>query len=295
MKDNKDSTSSSFYAKAGDACHAITIASTLGFALLAGTFMRDPSFTFFDAQWKQEGFCITNRDVPYWNSHDMCLYVDTAMALLSALLFLAWRKDPGMESANVIFQANIPGILLHGIAHGALSKAIREGTVNLDDGHKYPIEIAMEKNQTPLEMATALLPLVAFWFFLSKASMPQVANKYIVLASTLAVLRQLWTPNDFGFTYVQTILLLQFSINQLARPKEEKDDLGYFLYPAIVGLPLTLVGWMESTMCSTMVKDFLYGHLAYDAYLPLAVMTWYAIVHGQAAASATSDSKLKKL
>lgn len=259
--------------------------------------MRDPAFTFFDGQWKQEGFCITNRDVAYWNSHDLCLYVDTAMALLAAGLFLTWRKDPGMESANVIFQSGIPGVLFHGVAHGALGKAIRDGTVNLEDGHKLPIETAMEKmseSDNPLLTAAAILPLVAFWFFLSKASMPQVSNGYVALAAGLAVLRQMYTPNFFGFTYVQTILLLQFSINQLARPKNEKD-FGYFLYPAIVALPLTFVGWMESTMCSTMVRDFLYGHLAYDAYIPVAMMTWYATVHHQQQRAAATGSKMKNL
>ncbi len=255
--------------------------------------MRDPDSTFFDSQWKQEGFCITNRDVPFWNSHDMCLYVDTAMALLASLMFLAWRKDPGMERANVIFQSGVPGILLHGFGHGTLGKAIREGTMNIDEGRKLVIETILEKVDGPLHVAASMIPLLAFWFFLSKASMPQLPNVYIVVAAILAVLRQLWTSNDFGFTYVQTILMLQFSINQLARPKEEKD-FGYLLYPVIVGLPLTMIGWMESTMCSTMVRDFLYGHLAYDAYIPIAMMTWYAIVHSQTTGT-SSGIKAKTL
>lgn len=287
--DSLSSSSSTFYAKAGDACHAITIVSTLGFALLAGKYMRDPSSTVFDAQWTQEGFCITNRDVAYWNSHDLCLYVDTAMTIVSALLFFAWRKDPGMERANGIFQANIPGVLLHGLGHGALGKAIRDGTANLEDSHKLPIEVAMEQHETTLEIIQSILPLAAFWFFLSKASMPQVSNVSIVLAASLATVRHIYTPNDFGFTYVQTILMLQFAINQLSRPASEKD-LSYFLYPAMVGLPLTLVGWMESTMCTTMVKDWLYGHLAYDAYIPLAMMAWYAVVHRTATTTATATT-----
>ena len=240
--------------------------------------MRDPSFPLFDSQWRQEGFCVTNRDVPFWNSHDVCLYVDTALALGVGLMYLAWRKDPGMEQANIILQTGIPGILLHGIGHGGLGKAIRDGTADLGEAQKTLMETTREKNETPQQFLISLLPLIAFWFFLSKASMPQVPNVYIALAAGLAFARQLWLPGYFGFTYVQTILMLQFSANQLCRPRKEKD-LSYFLYPAIVGLPLTLVGWMESTMCSTVVRDFLYGHVAYDAYIPLAMMVWYTIVH----------------
>jgi len=288
-KSPTESTDSS-YAKAGDVFHYVTIASTLSFALLAGMYMTDHSFPLFDTAWQKEGFCVTNRDVPYKNSHDLCLYADTALALVATVLFFSWRKDPGMERANVIFKSNIPGILLHGVGHGTIARVIRDGSVDVDEGHKVPLDIWKEENDTYLEMAVAMLPLLCFWFFMSKASMPQVSTKLIVGATFLSTLRHMYTPNYFGFTYVQTILLLQFSINQLARPKEEKD-FSYFLYPVVVGLPLTLVGWTESTMCSMFVKDLFYGHLAYDAFIPLAMMAWYAIVHNRAA----SSEKVKKL
>lgn len=294
MKEGSQAPTLSFYARAGDAAHCITIASTLGFAFLAGKYMRDPTSTFFDAQWKQEGFCITNRDVPYWNSHDMCLYVDTIMAMVAGLLFLAWRNDPGMDKANVIFQSSIPGVLLHGIAHGALGKAVREGTINLEEGHKLVIETALSKNESTLRLAVSFLPLVAFWYALSKASMPNISNKFILVAALVVTLRHLWISNDFGFTYTQTILMLEFSINQLCRKKEEKD-MGYFLYPVMVGLPLTIIGWMESTMCSTIVRDLFYGHLAYDAFIPIAMMAWYMVVHIQATPTTKSSIKAKQL
>ena len=292
MKEGYQAPASSFYAQAGDIMHFVTLASSLGFAFMAGTYMRDPNSTFFDAQWKQEGFCVTNRDVPYWNSHDMCLYVDTIMAVVAGLLFLALRNDPGMDRANLIFLNGIPGVLLHGFGHGYFGKAIREGTMNLEEGQKLVIETALANNETTFQLALSVLPLVAFWFALSKASMPNISNKFILLGALVVSIRQLWTSNDSGFTYTQTILVLQFSINELCRPKEEKD-LAYFLYPTMVGLPLTLIGWMESTMCSTLVRDWFYGHLAYDAYIPLAMMAWYMVIHSQV--STTTTPKVKQL
>lgn len=285
---------SSFYSYAGDAGQVLAIASALAFAFMAGNYMPDPTSTFFDTQWKQEGFCVTNRDIPYWNSHDMCLYVDTIMAVLAGLLFLAWRNDPGMDQANVIFKANIPGVLLHGVGHAALGKAIRDGTMNLEDGRKLVIESAMAQNESTLRLGLSFLPLVSFWYALSKASMPNVSNKFTFAAALLVTYCQLWIPNDFGFTYTQTILILEFSINQLFRPKEEKD-LAYFLYPVMVGVPLTMIGWMESTMCSTMVRDWFYGHLVYDAYIPLSMMAWYMVVHSHATSNNTKSSKVKEL
>jgi hypothetical protein len=202
------------------------------------------------------------------------------MAVLAGILFVAWRKDPGMEKANLIFQTGIPGVLLHGVAHGSFGKGIRDGTLNVEEGHKLVIDNILANSESHLQVGLSLLPLVAFWYALSKASMPNVSKTYTGLAALLATLRQLWVPSDFGFTYTQTILMLQFAINQLFRPREEKD-LAYFLYPVMVGLPLTLIGWMESTMCTTMVRDWLYGHLAYDAYIPMAMIAWYMIVHSQ--------------
>lgn len=81
---------------------------------------------------------------PYWNSHDMCLYVDTIMAAVVGVLYFALKKSPGMDSgtlssvlcffdiswlesyslfsfvrtANMLVKGNILGILGHGIAHG---------------------------------------------------------------------------------------------------------------------------------------------------------------------------------
>merc|ERR1719215_259494 len=85
---------------------------------------------------------------------------------------------------------------------------------------------------------------------------------------------QFFFPSRFGFTYVQTVLLLLFSTNQLLLPAEEKGR-SYALFGIIVSFPVSLVGWVESTQCSVFVKDYLYGHLVYDAYIPCSMLFWY--------------------
>jgi hypothetical protein len=281
----------SFYASAGNLVHVVTMASALSFAALAGTHMKNENSTLFDPQWKEEGFCVTNAEVPFWSSHDMCLYVDTVFALGLTVLYLAWRNDPGMTAANLLMKTGIPGILLHGVGHGGISKAYRDGKFGGEQGHKSAFTIAWEHNETMIELAVASLPLLLFWLALSKASLPNMPNPRVALAATLAFVCHLSIPQNFGFTFVQTILMVEFALNQLSRDKKEKD-FTYFLYPTLVALPLTIVGWLESTMCSKFVQDYFYGHLAYDAYIPVSMIVWYTIVHNT---EAGKQGKIKKL
>jgi hypothetical protein len=285
----------SFYASAGDLVHVVTMASALSFAALAGTYMKDENSTLFDPQWKEDGFCVTNAEVPFWSSHDMCLYVDTVFALGLTVLYLAWRNDPGMTAANLLMKTGIPGILLHGVGHGGISKAYRDGRIGGEESQKSAFTNAWENHETMVDSAVAFavnfLPLLLFWLALSKSSLPNMPNPRVAVAAIFAFVIHLLIPQHFGFSYVQTILMVEFALNQLSRDKKEKD-FTYFLYPTLVALPLTIVGWLESTMCSKFVQDYFYGHLAYDIYIPVSMIVWYTIVHNT---EAGKQDKIKKL
>jgi hypothetical protein len=148
---------------------------------------------------------------------------------------------------------------------------------------------------------TQVVPLTIFWMCLIKASLPNVKTATVAVVVLGAQFFQLFVPNQFGFTYVQTVLMLAFSLNQLNRPTKEKD-FSYALYAALVGLPVTMVGWMESTQCSAFVMDYLYGHVVYDAYIPCSMLVWYLTCYHRAvranyetssSISSTMDQKKK--
>jgi hypothetical protein len=269
-------SSSSFFTSLGDSAHAVTLVSTLAFTYMAGRYMNDSNDTFFDASWKRDGFCVAHAEVEYWNSHDVCLYVDAAMAALLGLVYLALHKMPGMEAANALLFANIPGILGHGIGHGLVGKQIREFGLEAAS----PSFSDLVANQTSMEIAQALGLFLVFWAGLLKASMNNIQTKYLIPCVLVAIAGNTLVPANFGFTYVQTILMLAFSINQLLRPASEKDYV-YATFPLFVGFPLTLVGWMESTQCSNFVRDYMYGHVVYDAYIPIASLAWYLVCYAR--------------
>jgi hypothetical protein len=105
-----------------------------------------------------------------------------------------------------------------------------------------------------------------------KASMTNAPMVVVVVSALLANGLLTTVPPNLGFTTVQTILLVAFSCNQLLRPHDEKRDLHYVLFAWMVSFPLTLVGWMESTMCTAFV-----GHSGYDAYISLSLLAFYLL------------------
>lgn len=189
----------------------------------------------FDPVWQPEGFCVSNRETLYWNSHDLCLYFDTVFALLHGLMYLGLRNQPGMDPANELVKFNILGILGHGLGHGAIAKAMRDG-VQTSDSSQTGLDTMME--QTPLEAVMSIFPFVVFWILLLKATMPTAKMNVILPMTAVSILGNVFVPQRFGFTYVQTVLLLAFSVNQLLRPSDQKG-FAYALFPIISGFPVS--------------------------------------------------------
>jgi hypothetical protein len=297
---NKATTASTI----GDVAHYATLLNTLLFAGTVALYMNGGggdksadsgskfvadsvnstnSVLVLDATWKEQGFCIAHADEPFYTSHDVCLYVDTIAAMLLGVLYLTLRNKPGMSNANPLLSSGIPGVFGHGVGHGFLAYGSRSGAMTSENAGLLGYEVMRNMYQTDglLTAATKQLPLTFFWLTLIKASLP---NKSLVTVLTVAVVAQflqLFVPGQLGFTFVQTVLLLAFSLNQLARPVSEKD-FSYALYPVLVGFPLTVVGWMESTQCSAFVMDYLYGHVVYDAFIPCSMLVWYLACYSRA-------------
>eukprot|EP00978_Attheya_sp_CCMP212_P011261 scaffold27679_cov49-Attheya_sp.AAC.3 len=288
-------TQPSSYAFIGDMTHVIVLLSTIIFAVMVGLQMNSAAIGIFDPIWKEQGFCISNPDKRFFTSHDMCLYFDVLASGVLGLVYWKLQKSPGMEIPNDYMKSGIPGIVGHGIGHGAIAAGIR--ALKDETGEESEMGTLMEqflKEPTPLKIAFSVIPLVLFWLTLLKGTMPNV-KKWSTVATIMVpvFIVQMFIPNQFGFTYVQTVLFVAFSGNQLALKPDKKDNIAYALYPVVVGFPVTLVGWMESTQCTAFVRDFFYGHLIYDAYIPVAMLFWYVFCYLQAAPVAAAESKKK--
>jgi hypothetical protein len=270
-------------AQFGDLFHMATLFFTFIFAYLVVL-----HFEIFDPSWKEEGFCVKNRDVSHWNSHDMCFYFDTAASLLLVAVYFLYSGSQSPQ-VNKELITNIPGILGHGIAHGAIGRAIRmDDSMYAGDVWETGYQRIKKGTTSTPELVQGLVALSLFWLFLIKATLPAWSYRGVALLSLVVMAIQAFIPQVFGFTYVQTVLLVLFSVAQLSRPSEEKG-FSYALYPAIVGLPLALISFLESTMCSAFVRDWLYGHLVYDAYIPVSIFIWYLLCRKHHLSSVVKD------
>jgi len=229
---------------------------------------------------KQDGFCVAAKDTPYWTSHDVCFYLDVGLAGVLGLLYLRLKATPGLEGANKHVLANVVGVVAHGIGHGAIAKALRD--------HGDADALILEQSQRNLlvrfqqdEVSTIVakeIPQTFFWIGLLWAAMPESKMPLILLVSMLAQFGQSFAPTHLVFTYVQTVLLFSFSLNQTQVPIRDKKYF-YAILPWVVSIPTTLVGWIESTQCTARVRDSLYGHVLYDGYIAVSMIVWYLLCY----------------
>ena len=259
----------------GDMGHLAVCLNAAAFAYMV-IFERESGM--FDPLWTKDGFCVSNSEVPYWNSHDLCLYFDTLGALILGLVYWKLHGMPGMEEPNTAVKVNVFGVFFHGIGHGGLGKAMREGMMfNAEEDVPLTEKLL---SQTPSQLATTLGSLVLFWIFLMKAAVPKVSWKMSIPMSIVAAFFGAVVPEYLGFTYTQTVLLFAASLNHVTKSAAEKKDISYGLFPLMVALPLVLIGWVESTNCNKII-DF-GGHLLYDAYIPFSVLIYYFVCYHMA-------------
>ena len=241
-------------------------------------FFKDNA-SIFDSVWAKVGFCVSNPTVPYWTSHDLCMYVGLALAGVIGILYYKLHDKDGMAAANTLAFPALFGVAAHGMGHGGIGQAMRSHTGMYDeliqndstylaamrDKTWEDISIVMIRNQ---------LGFVIFWLCILKAAMPKLSMvKGVLPLSMLSWLTGLiFIKSSFQFTYVQTVLLIAIAVNQLCLPKEDKGFA--FLVYGIVGLPVGIVGWMESVLCSSTIIHY-GGHVLYDAYIPIGLLGFY--------------------
>jgi hypothetical protein len=238
-----------------------------------------------------------NPDRPFWTSHDLCLYCDVGLAAVQAVLVLILQGEPGMEIASQIVKPQLLGIVGHGIGHGAIARALRQ------NDSASPTTIDMHQSEYEAGnfpgLSLASVPFFVFWVMLLRSALPKLSWANLAVMSVFSMLFQQFFPRNFGFTYVQSILMMAFGWNEMVMKPASEKGFEYAIFPWIVSVPLTMIGWLESTFCSKFVVR-LGGHLVYDAYIPLATMCFYLICWLKASLSnattksSSSDKKTKK-
>lgn len=313
---NNNSNSTLSYARIGDAAYIVSLMSTLtlGYMVLTPRLVHRPHHTdrILDPVWKEHGFCITHPEIPFWSSHDVCLYVDVLAALLLYGVYRVLGRPnetttttSSMKMTNQALLNGLPGIVGHGIAHASIAAVIRRQSnsraAEANDGASWLNATTMMKESVSSSSSsssfatetswqvwrhlngpqalTQLLVSILFWWGMFYSILPQAKRTMmgVMIAATIYI--QLYVPNQLGFTYVQSVIVAVAALKELSKTPAEKNQFSYALAPVVIAIPVTLVSWMESTHCSAFVRDYLYGHVVYDVSIPLTTLIWYVLCY----------------
>ena len=241
-----------------------------------------------DDEWKVEGFCIQNRTIPYWSSHETSTYVDFIFCAILGFLYYNWHTLKGMEFVNQFIPMGIVGTIGHGVAHWIIAIKMRQKDMN--DSDEQHIIIANE--ETHLQ---TILFCTFFWFPLLKASIPKssVYHAYI-LAIAVAYVQRNYLAEVYGFTYIQTILSISAHVSQLVLSTKEKNCRCYMTMPIIAALPAVIISILEATSCNMFFKS-MGGHVWFDACIIVGLILYYVDAYIHCTTSTTvDDDSMKK-
>jgi hypothetical protein len=241
----------------------------------------------FDPEWLSNGFCVSNIDTPYLSSHDLCLYADTILSVLILGVYLAFRESPGIkgdESLQHSFKWTSVSVLTHGFAHGFISYTIRQkqqngdriGATGLTRWEEFSLKRSGNAYDAYMEELQTVIFLLLFWYpLLRSASNKDVKNSVLFILSMVVIAAQFHIPNQFGFTYIQTVISCVFSFNEVYfKPLLEKSRYSYAAM-SFVGIPISIIPYWEAMGCSRGWYQALGGHVLYDMSIPIFISLAY--------------------
>jgi len=154
----------------------------------------------FSPPFLADGFCISNKDKSLWyQSHALSFYSDTAFALL---LWGISRASKGTISDEALEPINgaIMGIFGHGCGHMFL--ATKTVASEMD-------KTSWEGQTSPKGFAKSCLILGMFWIgFMRSIFGTKHMSKIVFFSAFYTAIHVFFIIGRFGFTYVQTMLLV---------------------------------------------------------------------------------------
>ena len=257
-------------AKAEGASLFFLIGSLGNILLLTGTiisssilFFKLPNKASFDKSWLKVGFCVSNPDTKWDNSHAWSFYVDCFFSLILAYIYCKYGrgKDKKLSTfcASMIF-GNIFGTLGHGIGHLLLSR--------------YPHGLdLLWHSDAPLKSIFNQIILFITFTSLSNGAQPSASKKTVLIVgvSMCALYNVCQVPPTLTFTYTQAcIYILSASWNLFFLDTKHKENM-LFMLTNMTQLPVLVIGLMEAFACESFLKA-LGGHAWYDGAIAFSLV-----------------------
>jgi hypothetical protein len=267
------------YDSIGNALNAFALVSVLTFTA-AAVFYATPESTFFDEEWVRHGFCISNPEVPYWNSHDLCLYSDTILVAIGLIIYYKCKGMPEQEMKDMdhYLISNMLAHLGHGLGHGVFGAKYRQGDSGsrAESEHISMIDKYMQEVDI-MGLASYMGLSLVFYFFTLKGVGNFKNRTELLLVSIMACLGSLYVKDVLLFTYVQAVIFVTISWAAFSLPSERKKSVSYCSLAGGSAI-ITIIPWIESTACQNFAVK-LGGHLIYDTTIALGVITNYCLAY----------------
>jgi len=257
------------YTTTGNTANALVLAASL---VYAGVVLVDSPF--LDEGWKEDGFCISQRDVDFWSSFDTCLYVDVFFSGVLMLMWFSWRHKPGMARASELVPMVVLSTVGHGAAHGQMAMNLRTDTgSNSTDVGNDESSLSSENELATAPMWQIAAFICLFWFPLLKASLNKVNSGAVALVAIVVTCIHGMMPKQFSFGYVQTVVSIAFHTSQLLLSSNEKNCREYATLAMTASIPV-LTAWNEALFCTAYFKSA-GGHMLYDASIIISFIAYY--------------------
>lgn len=245
--------------RVGDAVNILVLINTAAFlfsVIANNTGLFDVGLS---TSFNVDGFCVANKDTPFLQSHILCFYVDSACAIVLAVLARVHSNKVGLEPVKLA----AAGVFVHGLAHLWLwheSNAIDPNEPTINSTNRFKL----------VSFVIAFL-----LFFLILRSFPSIPNKHAMLHSVVhGLVLEGFVPGRFGFTYVNTVIMaLLVAYELLGRTKKDRF---YDLSAVLINFPITQAAWLEGFTCDSFLKS-VGGHVWYDSVIPLSMFMYYAV------------------
>mmetsp|Transcript_40083 Transcript_40083/g.84161 ORF Transcript_40083/g.84161 Transcript_40083/m.84161 type:complete len:270 (-) Transcript_40083:63-872(-) len=217
-----------------------------------------PSPEYFDENWLNNGFCVSNASSKWGNSHSLSFYADSFLALCIGYLFRVQPKVPTLQSE--ILSGAILGVFGHGVGHLHLGMDAKGMDLRFRAG-----------DDLPLSAFNALMGVFAFGAIF-KGTLPLASIRRLGAAASIATagFTIFNIPPELNFVYAQAVIYIFVSLHMLTLGQKDKSAAIFALYP-YAQLPVLFIGMLESTVCATFLRRF-GGHMIYDISIAIGVI-----------------------
>ncbi len=244
------------YRSAGDFGNVLLFVSTcvVSFCMLK----KLPSEDLFDENWLSNGFCVSNQETRWWNSHTLSFYADTLLTLI-----VWYIQKNSLQDSNVA--ADIPP-LHKAIVAGAVMGIFGHGLGHLSLGLGTTFDLRINPDKLMNTLICQIVNVLGFGsIFLG--TMPLASKTTQLITAIIATLG--FTVFDvepnLNFVYAQAAIYISSALMMISLPAKDKDAAMYAIYPYFQ-LPVLAVGILESIGCMSILEP-IGGHVIYDSMI----------------------------